>query len=278
MIEPHEALGVFEGLPLGDYFAMPGLSASGLSKLAKSPFHYHSQFDPDKPPREPTPAMRAGTALHCAVLEPTAFAYRYRIKPDGFDGRTKAGRDWLENTPAGVEVLTEEQALATQRQAASIRALPEIAQLLTNGKTEVSVFAEDDETGVRLKARPDLLSVAGDGLIICDVKTCKDASAKGFARSVIDYGYALQACHYMDVVERATRKQVYGFCFACTESEFPHAACAWMLTDEWLEAARRERRRLINLYAECKKTDTWPGLPQTIQLLSPPTWLKLNEQ
>jgi hypothetical protein len=39
--------------------------------------------------------MTIGTAVHMALLEPIRFAEEVVVKPDDFDGRTKAGKEWL---------------------------------------------------------------------------------------------------------------------------------------------------------------------------------------
>ena len=61
-----------------DYFAMPGLSYSGIKDLLVSPLHYwHRNVNPEREERKETPAMRLGSALHCAVLEPKRFEQQY---------------------------------------------------------------------------------------------------------------------------------------------------------------------------------------------------------
>lgn len=217
--------------------------------------------------------MKNGTLVHCALLEPNELRHRYCVKPVDMDLRTKEGKSWLYNVPPSMEVVTEEAMQAAQQQANSVRVLPEIAKLLGDGQAEVSVFAEDEETGVRLKARPDFLSPVGEGWIIFDLKTTQSASAKDFPRAVVNYGYALQAVHYIDVVEKATGKEVLAFVFGCVESDYPYAAAAYLLDEEWLAMARRERRQLIDIYANCLSTNTWQGYKEDIQLLEMPRWL-----
>ena len=61
-----------------NYFALPGLSQSGMKDLAVSPLRYwHLNINPNRPVREETPAMAFGTAVHCKVLEPARFPTRY---------------------------------------------------------------------------------------------------------------------------------------------------------------------------------------------------------
>ena len=54
-----------------------------------------------------------------------------------------------------------------------------------------------------------------------------------------------------------------------------------MLGDDVLDAARRENRRLMDTYAECKRTGVWPGYPAGINLINLPAWaqrqLETNE-
>lgn len=266
---------VVYGMPSADYHAVPALGASGLRKLARSPRHYFAAtLDPDRPPSDPTPAMRAGTLAHCAILEPDTLAARYIVRPDGLDGRTKEGKAWLADVQPGVEVITAEQMLTATRQAASVRALPDVAALLAKGHAEVSAFWLDSETGEPCKCRPDWVAPAGDGVILLDVKTTQDASPDGFPRSIANFGYHLQAAWYSDGFERASGLRVLGFVFAAVESDYPHAAAAYMLDDESLGTARAENRRLLECYEACKSANDWPGYPTDIGILSLPAWAR----
>jgi len=73
-----------------DYHADPAVSASHLHAIAKSPQHYWSRFlDPQRQPVEPTAAMRLGSLVHCAVLEPEELHKRYAVC---LPRNTKAGK------------------------------------------------------------------------------------------------------------------------------------------------------------------------------------------
>ena len=50
-----------------DYHRSPAISKSGMDRLAISPEHYQAYL---LERREETPAMKTGTAVHMAVLEP----------------------------------------------------------------------------------------------------------------------------------------------------------------------------------------------------------------
>lgn len=65
-----------------EYLGLPGLSNSGMKDLIVSPLRYwHHHINPDRLPRPETPEQKIGSALHCAVLEPSAFDDRYARTP-----------------------------------------------------------------------------------------------------------------------------------------------------------------------------------------------------
>ena len=264
--------GLYPDLPAEQYHATHAMSAGGLKRMSQSPAHFYGlQLDPNRPAGGTTPAMQNGTLVHTALFEPHTLADRYVVKPDDFDGRTQAGKVWLAaNTDR--EVVDAKQMAAARAQAASVLRLPEVAALMTDGQAEASAFWIDEETGELCKCRPDWTSPAGDGVVLVDGKTCQDASPDGFSRSIWNFDYHLQAAWYSDGYEKATGLRVYGFVFAAVESAWPHAAAAYMLDDDVLDKARAKNRALLNLYAECKRTNHWPGYPAQIQPITLPRW------
>lgn len=265
-------MGLMRDMPAEQYHAIQALSAGGLKRMAQSPAHFYGlQLDPARPPSEPTPAMRNGTLVHCAVFEPAALAERYVVKPLGLDGRTKEGKAWIAAN-LDREIVDASQMAAAEAQAAALRRLPDVAALLFEGMAEVSAFWIDDDTGELCKCRPDWASPAGDGVVLVDGKTCQEASPDGFSRAIWNFRYDLQAAWYSDGFERATGKRVHGFVFAAVESSWPHAAAAYLLDDEVLDRARAKNRELLNLYAQCKATGQWPGYPEQIVSITLPRW------
>lgn len=272
-------MGLIPTMPAETYHSILAMSAGGLKRMRQSPAHFYGlQMDPNRPTGgEPTPAMKNGTLVHCALFEPAELDARYVVKPAGMDGRTKEGRAWVEAN-AGREVVDAAQMAAAKAQAAAVRALPDVAALLSDGIPEASAFWIDDLTAELCKCRPDWVSPAGDGVVLVDGKTCQDASPDGFGRQVANYAYDLQAAHYAEGWQQATGQRVLGFIFAAVESSWPHAAAAYMLPDDWMEAAMVERRRLIDLYAKCKRDRRWPGYAPEMQLLSRPRWHRLESE
>jgi exodeoxyribonuclease VIII len=215
--------------------------------------------------------------VHTALFEPDQVVKRYAVRPADLDGRTKKGQEWIADAEGrGLIVITAAQEAAALAQARAVRALPDVAALLAEGMAEVSAFWIDAETSELCKCRPDWVAPVGDGVILIDGKTCQDASPDGFGRAIWNFAYHLQAAWYSDGYEAATGQRVHGFVFAAVESAWPHPAAAYMLGDDVLDKARAENRRLLNLYAECKRTGTWPGYPAGISHINLPRWANLE--
>jgi len=275
--------GIVHGMPNAEYHALSAIGSTGLRRLARSPLHFYGQtLDPGRPIVEPTPSMRRGTLAHCALLEPDELVNRYRVRPEGLDGRTKEGRAWLEQVPPGFEVVTAAEMLTAQRQAASVRALPEIGALLAGGGSpEVSAFWTDKATGLHCKCRPDWVTnptTEARGVALLDLKTCERADPEGFAKSVDNWGYDIQAAYYTEGYERASGDMVLGFVFIAVEHDYPHAAAAYMLPDVWISDAERRVHQLLDLCAECEQRGQWPGYVNTIEPLVMPRWVEKRIQ
>lgn len=261
--------GPVPGMPFADYLKAPAVSNSALKLLRKSPAHLAAGRDPNEKDR---PSLRRGSLLHTLTLEPQLMADRYRVKPDGMSFATKEGKAWRDETPAGVDIVTQDEARAANRQAKHLREVPEIGALLGAGQAEVSFFWHDEQTGLLCKGRADWVHRTGSGVILLDLKTSEDASPDGFPKACARYGYHMQAAWYADGWTAATGEPVLGFVFGAVESGWPHVAAAYMLDDESTTKGRAEARRLLNRYAECQEADEWPGYQTAIQSITLPAW------
>lgn len=276
--------GVHHGMSNDAYQRGPGLSVSQVKRLGVSPFHMHALTQPrTAPPKAPTPAMQNGTRVHCALLEPDQFARRYIVGPD----ISKNSNAWK---LFAAEAEAREQAVITQleqdqayAQAAALMALPEVTELLGEGEPEVSAYWLEDpdeaagveaDGAVLCRCRPDHVHPVahGSGVVLLDVKTAADASAEGFRKAVHNFGYHQQADWYCRGFARASGLTVHGMVFGVVESEFPHAAAVYMLSDAALLKARKANADALALFARCRAQNKWPGYPSGIQVIDLPPW------
>lgn len=266
-------LGLFYDVPIERYHASPGISNTGLRDLARSPRHFYAlHLDPARPPQQEKPGHLEGTLAHCAILEPDHFARRYVAGPD-VSRVTKVWKEFEAALPAGVTGVKPEQYETALAQARAVRALPQVAKLLGQGRPEVSSFWIDPATGELCRCRPDWVHPVGErSVILVDVKTCSDASPAEFGRQIARKDYHGQAAFYTDGYEVASGRNVLGFVFVAVEADWPYAASAVMVDDESLAKGRADNRQLLDLYARCRAENSWPGYSDTIEVVSLPRW------
>lgn len=231
-------------MPSKDYHMAKGVSASYLKRFAQCPAAVLVSM-------ESSPAMMLGSALHALVLEDIAPT----VAPD-CDKRSNAGKaahEAFAAANAGKDIITADQSLLCYGMQSAIQAHPFAAQMV-KGQTEVSVFWTDAETGLDCKARFDCIS---SGCVV-DLKSCTDASQKGFLRAVCNFNYDLQAAWYLSGA-MANEMGLESFCFVAVQNKEPYEVLTCYLSDEWIEAAMSENRRLLRLVAECKAKGYYPA-------------------
>ena len=287
----HLPLGLFPGMSNEEYQSSPGLSNTGLTAFAQSPLHYFALYrDPNRPPRETKAGQLEGQLAHCALLEPAEFDSRYAVLPEDAPRRPSEAQ-WKAKNPsadsvsamswwtmwneatAGRTIITADQRDAATAQACSARGVRDISMLLSVGQPEVSAFWIDRQTGELCRCRPDWVHPVGDkGVILVDAKTCSDASPGDFARQIARKGYHRQAAWYSDGYSIASGLPVLGFVFVAIETTYPYAASAVMLDDDGLQKGRSDNRELLNRFALCSQSDTWPGYGDSVEQIALPRW------
>jgi hypothetical protein len=260
-----------------DYHAHAAISKSHLDQVAKSPLHYWARYlDPNRVVPEPTLAMAIGSAVHTHVLELDQWDARYVSAPDGIDRRTKAGKaEWEAFTTAatGRTVLPKADADLVMRMAHSVFSHPAAAMLLAlPGKAETTHMWTDAATGLQCKCRPDWLT--DDGRLLVDLKTTEDASARGFAKSIAQWRYHVQASWYLDGIEQATGTRPEQFLFLCVEKKAPYAVAVYAADAEMIAAGAQTAARDLDVLATCKAAGAWPGYSDQIEPISLPPWMR----
>jgi AraC-like DNA-binding protein len=149
--------------------------------------------------------------------------------------------------------------------AASARQHPLLLEMLYHpaSKTEHTGYFEIE--GTPCKVRPDLYN-SENGMVI-DLKTTMDASEKGFAKSVRQFGYAFQAAFYMTAL-RQMGEQPKQFVFLVVEKSEPYATACYHIDNNDIEREVPRVLEAIKIYGECLRTDVWPGYSDDIKTLN----------
>jgi hypothetical protein len=252
---------------------------TALQYMAQSPLHYYTWATSTED--EDTPSLSLGRATHMALLEPERFAQEYIMAPDFGPCRktddcgseqakiNKTRRDEFRRVHANHEVLSGAEGAALMGMVSAIQRHPKASRLLSGGLPEVTVAWADKETGLpcRLRAdryRPDL------GAVI-DIKSCRDASPRAFARDVAKYGYGIQDTHYRAGFG-AIGKEVRYFLYIAVESAPPHAVAIYTMRAVDIAITYGRVRELMRTMADCVATGSWPGFSDAIQELELPVW------
>jgi hypothetical protein len=270
-------LGVFEDMPIAEYHASTAVSNSKLKALADCPAVYFGQYEDQRRPADkpPTPALVEGALAHCLTLEPGAADARYAIKPPDHDGRTREGKAWLASVPRATQVVTDEQWRNALEQAAAVRRVPELAEILAEGRAEVSAFWIDAATGVHCRCRPDFVHPLPDGRdILFDLKSTPDSRPEAFRRAVYEYGYHRQAAFYTRGWQAASGREVAAFVFGAVNKTWPFIAVPCLLDDPAMERGDDECTQLLQLYTRCRAAGVWPAYGDGVHVIGLPAWAR----
>lgn len=248
----------------------PGLSQSTLKNLRISPKLCDYLR---KNPIAQTPAMKFGSAAHTALLEPELFRKRFIAYPDlpEFEGQSKAAKE----VRAEFARSHENKKIITQEDFAELGAMIEsfynhsLAPSLLKGLKEKTFFWKDELSGVLCKARPD--SVNLEKKVIVDIKTTSDISNAGIQRSLVNYGYYLQAAHYRKGVNEYLKDKVEDFVFIFIETKAPYQIRIIRMDDQAMELGDLHLKDALLDYAHCEKIGRWKN-PETVEELGLPAW------
>jgi len=224
----------------------------------------------------PTKAMEEGTAVHTYFLENNLFKNRYCFKPKAFNGRTKEGKQWMEEH-SHLNVLAAEWEENLIHMNHSFLSSPAKMIYDLDGLTELSYFSED-LGGIRAKCRPDWIS--SDSGVVVDLKTTQDASPKGFQKSIANFGYHIQAAFYLRTLQ-SLGLDSYDFIFIAIEKTAPFCVGVYRASTEMLEEGNKKVDEAINKILWCKENDSYPDYtPNEIETISLPPWMtkKSEEQ
>jgi exodeoxyribonuclease VIII len=251
-----------------EYHASPAISKSGLDLIHRAPALYRWR---QANPAEQTPAMRLGTLTHAIVLEPDLFERETAVRPEGIDRRTSVGKADLaafELEAEGREIISSEKGAKLAAIRDAVRSHPAAAKALADSPViEQSIFWDVD--GIACRCRPDAVTARG---VIVDLKTTRDASPDGFAKSVAQYRYHVQAAFYFDGYKAAFGEAPRGFVFIAVEAEPPYLVAVYVASEAMTNRGRHDYRADLETFRRCQDTDTWPGYSDAPLTIDLPKW------
>lgn len=259
----------------GDPAPAPSLSSTlAKAMLAQSPLHAWTaspRLNPDWTPND-SKTFDIGRAAHRAVLGAGSDFVEIPEELLASNGAatTKAAKEFIaEARESGLTPL--KVAEVEQIEAMRIRAAAKLAALgidLDPQRSEMAALAEIG--GVWCRCMVDN-APADPSAPLYDFKTTVDASPEAATRAVMNYGYDVQAAHYLDTWKAATGED-RTFRFIFQEKTAPFEVCVVELGSDSLMMASKKAARAREMWRNCLERDDWPGYPLGVFKVDMPSW------
>jgi len=239
-------------------------SKSLLVQFEKSPLAAFTYMNEKK---EPTPAMIFGQAYH-AIIDGSfkdSFVSDKEIY-DSIGGKsprsTNAYKEWVANQDKliiqfnDIEVLKLMMLQLKQNEVVKKINAFELVQEQPF-KAEIS--------GYKVKCKPDGLQIGrgknGENLII-DWKTTDDLSEYSIKRSIIKFGYDVQAALYCEIISKLNNDSETNMLFIFQEKNAPYDVLPVLVKwdGETMQFGRDKWREYAALAEMCFSTNVWPGV------------------
>lgn len=301
-LDPGQGMWLPDDLPAESYHAIDIASCSRLSVLLRSPEEYWATFIACTLQRGTTKAMRLGTLLHCAVLEPTRWERDYILAPPPVEWperpdfshlgnpRTKAHREavsaWKAEVGPDIEKAEAERAAfiagrtivrpddheLVLAMAEAIAKNPHASALVSGaaGLRERSMVWRDRETGVLCRGRVD---ISLDLPVISDLKSIHDPRPDAFMKACVQKGYHRQAAMYLDGAEACDGPADRRFPFVVVHSKPPHEVAVYEIEQRAIDRGRSQYRDGLRELARRTESHDWLASWQTApRTIAFPDW------
>lgn len=280
--EPISKPGIYRGIGIdayhrGDLCVGPSISSSALRTIfCDSPLDYwiYSPLNPKRIEQPEKEAFVLGRASHHLVLGEDDFGRYFVRRPEELNEKTWNGnrtdcKEWLAAmAEAGLTVLTPGQVEDIRGMAgvlpwqagledSGLANTPIVRAGGLQGLIEHSIIAQDPETGVWLKSRPD--TIPTDSWIFNDFKTTQDVSDRALQRVLEDRRYDMQADLANRCLTLATGASFESFSFTFAAKKPPYATNVIEIDPDDLAEAAQDNQVAIRLFARCLETGRWPG-------------------
>ncbi len=267
--------GVYTDLSSEDYHAdKHSISRSALMDFAVTPHNYWAKhLNPDRPKKDATPAMLFGTAFHTLILEPKVFDAEYIMLPEAVKLKDVGRKDYdaYKNIVEYIEkgnkkVLTAIEWNNLMAMKARLESNEQAMNLIRDSRIENSFFWKDEDSGLMVKARPDILHPN----MIVDLKTCADASPRACQRAMIEGGYHLQGAMIREAVSVLEANRIDVLINICIETKYPYNMSINIIEKEAIDAGHDKFKRLLVELRHCLDNSEFPDYG--VNTISLPGW------
>jgi len=261
-----------------DYDACTNLNQSAAKLLLVSPGHFRDYLDS---PRKETAALRMGTLVHLATLEPDRFNAELITIPEDApkkptEKQLNAKKPKLEHLEAkawwdNFNELAKGKTIVDQdeQEQAKAMGLALSAELKHWGVKPVAqeLSLTCTYSDIALKGQVDLISEDG---WIYDLKSMeKRLSPYTVRSSVYKWGYQFQAAFYCLLFKQVFGIRAKGFRMVCVEKSKPYATGIYEISGELINEGMLQVTQALESYKACTAFNSWPLYPKQINIIEP---------
>lgn len=270
--------GVYE-IPMSTYHSDccpgPSISSSGLRKIAlECPAEYwaFSYLNPDAFPEGAKVPFSFGRAAHCLLLGDEDFNEHYAVRPEKWsDWRKAEARRWKADQQAAGKTVITLNDLADITHMARVMEQHPLTEILLQGQIEKSLIWQDAETGVWLKARPDIIPTFDQ--TFADYKTTTSrCQPYQLSKTITDFGYHMQMALVAEGAEILLDIRNPYAVLIFQQVQPPYHVIPVEVTEAALDLGRKMNRKAIQTFADCLEKGEWPGYADGIPQYHPTEW------
>ena len=218
------------------------LSFSSIKNFATSPAHFVAYKNREQ---HETPAMRFGTAVHAAILEPKEFAKDYKVLE--VRRGTKAYKELQDAHPNAIW-LSPSEYNEIQKIKEAVEAHPVASKILKD------CIAFEQELKGSINGVPFRGFADGFSPKYCvDLKTCQKGSPRDFTNDSYRQKYHIQGYIYCRLLEETLGHKINEHWIIALEKTSPYVVTCYKLTPEIIERGKAELESLLKTFK------TWNG-------------------
>lgn len=240
------------------------ISRSSIMEYDKCPRKYEALYVTKEVTKEVTKPMLLGSAFHTLILEPHLFDDRVAVRRK-VDGRTRDGKiynDAFVLSSAGKMVIDEEMMETITGMAEALKNHAEAYALVYGNKPvyERSYVWGNDESGLRVKSRPDILQPN----CIIDLKTCQSADEYSFGQSMHKNGNHIQAAMVQDalyIVDGREDARSLPVINIAIETKAPYCIGIYFISQSACDAGRERYQSVIKRMKVSFETGVYLSYP-----------------
>lgn len=257
-------------VPEAEYRALAGVNVSSLKEMRRSPLHYRHRL---LNPKDSAP-LTFGSATHVAILEPERFDRDHAVWGERTDSgklRPRNGKLWesFEAANDGKRILTADEHAEIIELQRAVRCNALAMRYLRRGDPEVTMTWTDGPFAC--KGRVDWLTTDSGLPTLVGLKTARNAAPFVFGSAAAKLGYHLQWAFYHDGYEAITGRAPR-LVEIVVESDAPYDIVVYNIPSDVIDQGRDEYRACLEKLAECQREGRWPGVAESEQHLTLPTW------